>query len=194
VETLPRLPPGKPKLEVWMGDVPDRPIAAMDMRRLGAAAVLAGPGWGATAGGVPAVLLFRPKSAVKVLEVKDSRRALVEVSGGELFSSDILCGVIYRCQMAVLFEAVLNPGSKLVVVVYKDRDVRRNVRLGIDESTVVAVLIVEAGGRAFFIVGNQGSRGSLWIFGLNSADLGVWMRVILITTTSWQFVQMIVCL
>jgi hypothetical protein len=43
--------------------------------------------------------------------------------------------------MAVLLEAVLKPGSKLIVIVHKDRDVRRNVRLGIDESTVVAVLI-----------------------------------------------------
>jgi hypothetical protein len=58
--------------------------------------------------------------------------------------------------MAVLFEAVLKPGSKLIAVVYKDRDVRRNVRLGIDESTVVAVLIVKVGGRSFFVVGNRG--------------------------------------
>lgn len=57
--------------------------------------------------------------------------------------------------MAMLFEAVLKPGSKLIVVVYKDRDVRRNVRLGTDESTVVAVLIVKAGGRSFFVVGNR---------------------------------------
>jgi hypothetical protein len=77
-----------------MGGAPERPIAAMDMRRLGAAAVLIGPGWGATAGEVPAVLLLRPNSAVKVLEVKDPRRGLVEVSGGELFSSDILYVVI----------------------------------------------------------------------------------------------------
>jgi len=90
VETLPRLPPGKPKLEVWIGAVPERPIAAMDNRRLGAAAVLTGPGWAAAVGAVPDVLLLRPKSAVKVLEVNDPRRALVEVSGGELFSSDIL--------------------------------------------------------------------------------------------------------
>ncbi len=90
METLPRRPPGIPKLEVWIGEVPERPIAAMDMRRLGAAAVLIGPGWGATAGEVPDVLLLRPKSAVKVLDVKEPRRALVEVSGGEVFSSDIL--------------------------------------------------------------------------------------------------------
>jgi hypothetical protein len=80
-----------------MGEVPERPIAAIDMRRLGAAAVLTGPGCGATAGGVPEVpdvLLLRPKSAVKVFEVKDPRRGLVDVSGGELFSSDILCDVV----------------------------------------------------------------------------------------------------
>ena len=94
METLPRRPPGKPKLEVWMGEVPERPIAAMDMRRLGAAAVLAGPGCGAIPEEAPDVLLLRPKSAVKVFEVKDPRRALVELSGGELFSSDILCDVM----------------------------------------------------------------------------------------------------
>jgi len=79
-----------------MGEVPERPIAAIDMRRLGAgvAAVLIGPGCGATAGEAPDVLLLRPKSAVKVFEVKDPRRGLVEVSGGELFSSDILCDVM----------------------------------------------------------------------------------------------------
>jgi hypothetical protein len=89
VDTLPRRPPGKPKFEVWIGEVPERPIAATDMRRFGAAAVLTGPGWGATLCEVPVVLLLLLKRAVKVLEVKDARRALFEVSA-ELLSSDIL--------------------------------------------------------------------------------------------------------
>jgi hypothetical protein len=78
----------------------------MDMRLLGtvavAVAVVTGPGWGATVGEVPDVLLLRPKSAVKVLEVKDPRRALVEVSGGELFSSDMLYVVMQVSDDGVL--------------------------------------------------------------------------------------------
>jgi hypothetical protein len=77
--------------------------------------------------------------------------------------------------MAILFEAVLKLGSKLIVVVYKDRDVRRNVRLGTDESTVVVVLIVKAGGRSFsvVVVGNRVLVSGIFVvFGVNSADLG----------------------
>ena len=92
VETLPRRPPGKPNPEVCMGDVPERPSAEMDMRRPGVVAVVTGAGCGATAEVGPDVLLVRPKRAVKVLEVKEARRwrGEPEVSGGELFSSDIV--------------------------------------------------------------------------------------------------------
>lgn len=72
------------------------------MRLLGAVAAVAEPGWGATAGEGPDVLLLRPKSAVKVFEVKDPRRGLVEVSGGELFSSDMLYVVMYVSDDGVL--------------------------------------------------------------------------------------------
>jgi hypothetical protein len=78
-----------------MGEVPERPIEEMDTRRPAAALVLIGPGCVATPADGAAVLLLRPKNAVKVLEVMELRRVRGgEVSLGEL-SSAMLCFV--RC-------------------------------------------------------------------------------------------------
>jgi hypothetical protein len=81
-----------PKPEVWMGEVPDNPIDAMDNLRGGEVLAVTGAGCEATVVAVPAVLLLRPNSAVKVFWVKEARRSrgwpglLDEL----LLSSDIL--------------------------------------------------------------------------------------------------------
>ena len=92
VETLPRRPLGRPKPGVCMGDVPVRPSVVIDKRRPGTVAVETGAGWAATPVVLegPEVLLFRPKRAVKVLEVKEARRWLLLPSDWDGLSSDIL--------------------------------------------------------------------------------------------------------
>jgi hypothetical protein len=106
VEMLPRRAlPGKPNPEVWMGDAPESPIAAMDILRpagvVAAAVTGLGLGWTGTAAG-PATLLLRAKREEKVLPVKEERRS--RLRGGELLPSDILSG--YNLSARWMFRLV----------------------------------------------------------------------------------------
>jgi hypothetical protein len=92
VETLPRRPPNVNGVDC-VGEVPDRPIVAIDMRRRWscAAAVVMGPGNGAV--GAPEVLFDRPNMLLKVWEVKEPRRGPAEASLGGLLLPLVLVDI-----------------------------------------------------------------------------------------------------
>jgi hypothetical protein len=101
-EVLARRSRGKKGELVWVGE-PERPRVLMDMRR-GGIGVEMGAGWGAEGG--PETLWERlPKRELKVLEVKEPRRAwLPAVVAGFLSSVMLSCeGVVVYMVIASLF-------------------------------------------------------------------------------------------